>query len=127
MTDQNRIFGLIMAGGLGSLAVLRYLWTGKPSWWLIGIGLVFLLAALAAPAWLASVRRTWMKLAVVLGYVNARILLTVVFIGVVTPIALLLRVLGRRPFALAGNKTAGSYWQERQPEEFTPERMERQF
>jgi hypothetical protein len=127
VANQNRAFGLIMAGGLGSLALLRYAWTGGVNGWLIGIGLAFFLAALAAPAWLAPVRRGWMKLAAVLGFVNSRILLTVVFIGVVTPIAFLLRLVGRRPFALARDKTAASYWKERRPEEFTPERMERQF
>lgn len=127
MADRNRAFGLIMAGGLGSLALLRYAWTGGVSWWLIGFGLLFFLIALAAPAWLAPVHRMWMKLAAVLGFLNSRILLTIVFVAVVTPIALVMRLLGRRPFALVRDPTAGSYWRKRRPEEFTPERMERQF
>ena len=123
----NRSFGLIIAGGCGALALLRYVWSGAVVWWLIGIGLAFLVAGLAVPVWLDPVRKAWMKLAAVLGFVNSRILLTVVFVGVVTPIALLMRLLGRRPFAVTRDRTAGSYWKARRPEEFTAERMERQF
>jgi hypothetical protein len=68
-----------------------------------------------------------MKLAHVLGIVNSRIILTVIFAVVVTPIALLMRMFGRSPIARRPDPARGSYWQARQPEEFTAKRMERQF
>jgi hypothetical protein len=123
---ENRNFGLIIAGGLGALTVVRFIWSGAVAWWLVGIGVGFLVAGLMVPDWLNPVRKIWMKLAAVLGFVNSRILLTVVFVGVVTPIALVLRLLGRRPLVLTRDGAA-SYWQARRPEEFTAERMERQF
>jgi hypothetical protein len=68
-----------------------------------------------------------MRLAAVLGAVNSRILLTLVYIGLVTPFAVLLRLLGRQPIPTKTSKAASSYWHDRRPEEFTPQRMERQF
>jgi saxitoxin biosynthesis operon SxtJ-like protein len=127
MCKLNRDFGLVIAGGCGVLALIRFLWSGTVNWWLMGIGLGFLVAGLLVPVRLEPLRRAWMKLAAVLGYVNSRILLTVVFAVVLTPTALLLRVLGRRPVAVSQDRTAGTYWRKRRPEEFTPERMERQF
>ena len=54
-------------------------------------------AGLVAPRILAPAYRVWMKLAEVLAWINTRILLGVVFFGVVTPIGLVMRLLGRDP------------------------------
>jgi len=40
----------------------------------------------------------WMQLAKVLGYINSRILLSVIFFVFLTPIALLMRLLGKTQF-----------------------------
>jgi hypothetical protein len=68
-----------------------------------------------------------MRLAAVLGFVNSRILLTVVFALLITPVAVLLRVIGKRPIQLGAIPQSESYWRARQASEFTRERMERQF
>lgn len=125
--DENRAFGLIMAGGLGTLALFRYVWAGSITVWLIALAGLFLFTALVMPAWLAPVQAVWMKLAGVLGFVNSRILLTIVFALVITPIALLLRLLGKRPIGLGRQPGATSYWHRRDEQEFLPKRMERQF
>jgi len=59
----NRSFGLVMAGGLAVLALVRYLLTGAVAWWLIGLGVAFGAAGLLAPRTLTSLRAAWMKLA----------------------------------------------------------------
>jgi hypothetical protein len=124
---QNRSFGFVMAGGFAVLAVLRYFVAGTVSGWLFGLGICFGGAALLHPAVLEPVRRLWMKLAGVLGAVNQRIILTVLFAFLVTPMALLLRLLGKQPITLRLDPTVGSYWRRRGGEEFTAARMERQF
>lgn len=125
--SQSRTFGFVMAGALGLLAVLRFVWSGAVSWWLVGIGLAFLVTALLAPGWLGPVRAWWMTLAAVLGRINARILMTLVFAIIVVPMGLLLRLLGRQPIPLAAKEGAGSYWHRRHEGDFVPNRMERQF
>lgn len=122
----NRVFGLVMAGGLAGLALLRYLLAGTVTWWLVGLSGVFCAAGLLAPRTLTPFRSAWMKLASVLGFVNQRILLTILFGFLITPTALLLRIFGKQPISLRVERV-DSYWRARREEEFTASRMERQF
>lgn len=115
-----------MAGGLAGLALLRYLLTGTVAWWLVGLSGAFCAAGLFAPRTLTPLRSIWMKLASVLGFINQRILLTVLFGLLITPTALLLRLLGKQPIRLR-TEAVDSYWRARREEEFTASRMERQF
>lgn len=123
---HDRSFGFVLGGGFLALAAIRFLWAGTISWWLLGLSCGFLLAALIVPRVLAPVRRAWMRLAAVLGFINTRILLTVVYAALITPLALLMRLFGRRPISLATENPA-SYWRRRRADEFTAGRMERQF
>lgn len=123
----NRTFGLVLAGGFGALAFVRYLWDGVLTPWLVVVSVVFLVTALSVPTWLEPLRNVWMRAASFVGAVNSRILLTIVFAGVVMPIGVLLRLMGKRPIDLIGNRAANSYWRRRYPDEFSPARMERQF
>lgn len=123
----NRQFGLVMAGGFSGLAVLRFILTQTLSPWLLGLAALFLAGGLLCPAWLGPLRNAWMKLAVVLGFINSRILLTIVFALVITPTALILRLIGKRPIQLGPAPESRSYWRPRQAGEFSRERMERQF
>jgi hypothetical protein len=131
MTDtgrqENRRFGLVMAAALLVLGGINFALGGHVAFRLIGAAALMALAAWAAPRLLNPLRIAWMKLARVLGVVNSRIILTVIFAVVVTPIALLMRMLGRSPIDRRPDPARGSYWQARQPEEFTAKRMERQF
>ncbi|MBM4132429.1 MAG: hypothetical protein FJ245_01550 [Nitrospira sp.] len=122
----NRSFGLVMAGGLAGLALLRYVLVGTVAWWLVGLSGAFCAAGLLAPRTLTPLRAGWMKLALLLGFINQRILLTILFGLLITPTALLLRLLGKQPIQLRA-EGADSYWRMRRADEFTASRMERQF
>lgn len=50
---------------------------------------------------------SWMMIAKVLGFINSRILLSIIFFLILTPIALLMRLLGKSSFVKAAG-TAGS-------------------
>ena len=52
-----------------------------------------------APAALKWPSAVWWRLALMLGYVNARIILTVAFVLILTPIGLIWRLIGRDPLA----------------------------
>jgi ABC-type uncharacterized transport system permease subunit len=127
MTDQNRSFGLIMAAGLGLLAVIRYALAGRLVWWLILPAMIFGAIAVAAPSWLGPVRAAWMKFSGFVGFINSRILLTLVFAAVVVPMAIILRLIGKQPIRSDPQEPATSYWHRRDARDFEPARMERQF
>ena len=90
------------------------------------VAMVLALTALSAPAALGPVQRPWMRGAAVLGRVNARIILTVVFFVVLVPIGLVLRCF-RDPLERSLEDGRGSHWVKREPEPPDVTRYEQQF
>lgn len=65
--------------------------------WTLWIGVPALALALLAPRLLATPYRGWMALGNALGWVNSHIILGAVFVLVLQPIALLMRLCGHDP------------------------------
>jgi hypothetical protein len=77
------------------------------------VGLI--VPALTVPRILAPVHRIWMTIGDALGWVNSRILLGLVFYGLVTPMGLVMRLRGRDPMRRRFEPRADSYRVLRQP------------
>ena len=103
------------------------LWRHRDAGWpLISIGTVLLLAAGLIPLTLKWVYGPWMIVSRALGWIVTRVLLTIVFFLVVTPVGLLQRLFGKRAIEVAFQADAASYWQSRTARPM-PENYERQF
>ena len=90
------------------------LWRDRgASWLLISIGAGLLLAAGLAPSSLKWVHGPWMIASLALGWIVTRILLTIVFFLVITPIGLLQRLFGKSAIEVAFSANSASYWQRR--------------
>jgi len=124
---ENRRFGLVMAAALLVLGAVSFALGGRAAPWLAGTATLMAVAAWAAPGLLNPLRVVWMKLARALGAVNSWIILSVIFALVITPVALVMRMLGRSSVHRGPDPARASYWQGREPGEFTATRMERQF
>jgi hypothetical protein len=123
----GRSVGLVLAG-IGAVVLWRRDWAMTPlPGALLGVGAALVLLGLAAPVLLRPVYRVWMGLAVVLGYVMTRVLLTLVFFLVVTPIGLLRRALGHDTMRRRRDPAASTYWIEKPPVEDPRRAMERTF
>lgn len=70
--------------------------------------------------------RFWMGIAAVLGYINSRILLSVLYYGVFTPVGLVRRLMGRDPMQRRGAPQP-SYWVTREYTRQAKEQFERLF
>ena len=93
-TRELRKFGLVMAAPLTLIGGVL-LWRGRTTGMiLLGLAGLFLLLAGVAPRALAPVERYWMAFAEKLGAVMTRVILTLTFYLVITPIGLLLRLMG---------------------------------
>ena len=93
-----RQFALLVGGILGLIGVCPLVWRHQsPRLWAVALAVLLIVPGLVAPRILAPAYRLWMKLAEVLAWINTRILLGVVFYLVVTPIGLIMRLLGRGP------------------------------
>jgi hypothetical protein len=105
--DRERSFGLSVGTVLlGVAAVL--LWRGRPgAAEIAAAGAVLVVFGYFAPGALKWPSAAWWRFAMVLGYVNARIILTVVFVLVLTPIGLVWRLIRRDPLARRREHWAG--------------------
>jgi hypothetical protein len=90
------------------------------------LSLLLLLTGLLVPPLARAFHRAWMRLAYVLGYVNSRILLFVMFYGIVTPYGLLSKLFGRDVLNRRG-KRSESYWIRREQTRQSREQFERGF
>jgi len=100
---QLRKFGLLVGGIFCVIGVWPAIFRGQPlrAWALIA-GILLIVPGLVAPRVLGPVYRVWMLAGETLGWINSRILLTVLFYVVLTPMGSIMRVFGkntmRRPF-----------------------------
>lgn len=116
---------LVILSAIGAYSLfISGKWTGK-IW--IGAG-VILFALRFIPPVFRLIYRMWIRLAVILGYFVSRILLTLVFIFVVTPTGLIRRMMGKDPMERKLDPDAKTYWSPKtdRPEQ-TIERYEKQF
>ena len=65
--------------------------------WTLWLGIISLILAISKPRLLIYPYRAWMKLGHILGLVNSRIILGLVFLIVLQPIALIMRIFGHDP------------------------------
>jgi len=120
-------FALIVSAALLVVAALQWR-RGAPQWVLVTLLSIvgaLLLGAAVAPSLLRPVYRGWMRFGEALAWVNTRILLTLIFFLVVTPIGLVMRLFGRSPIATA--RRNDSYWTDVEPHSYGDRHIEKQF
>lgn len=124
-----RNFGLILAAGIliffGVLfPLLRDRAIQLTTWpWYLALAIAVL--SLAAPAVLRPVHTGWMFIGRILGYINTRIILGIIYLALFTPIAFVLKLLKKDPMRRAFDAKATSYRiDSRQPK---PENLNRPY
>lgn len=124
--SEGRRFGLLVGGVFAAVAVLLW-WRGRGMLvpYLGGLGGALMLGGLLVPTALGPVYRAWMGLALLLSKVTTPIFMSLIYFLVITPMALIMRVIGRR--ALVHQPVNGSYWIERDSSPPVASQMERQF
>ena len=80
---------------------------------------------LVLPGFLEPVYIVWMRFASILGWINTRIILVIIFYLVFTPLGLLIRLF-RIDLLERGNKL-DSYWKKKEKTGFNPLDYERRF
>ena len=105
---RERSFGLSVGGVLILLAAF-FAWRGAMGRAEIAgpIGAVLMLLAVVYPPLLTWPAAGWWRLAHALGYVNARIILTVLFAVILAPLGLMWRLTGHDPLGRRREKWGG--------------------
>ncbi len=120
-------FGYTMGIVLGVLGML-FLWRGK-EWYLyfIVLSVVFLVPAIILPILLKPIQKLWMAVAILLGWLMTRVILSILFYLVIAPIGLILRLSGKDFLNRSFEEHNDSYWIPRETVEHNKEDYEKQF
>lgn len=122
---SERQFGLLLAAAAVLVAFWPLFSASAPRWlWLLPAAILSLIAW-RVPALLTPLTRGWLWLGHHLGRINTFILLSVVFFLLITPLALLFRVLRRDPLELQSPHRK-SFWHHH-TQAPTPESFRNQF
>ena len=124
---SERGFGIVFAVVFVIIG-LWPLWDGGPMrFWALIVAGAFLAAGLFAPAILRPLNQLWFLFGMALHKVVNPLVMGLLFYLTVTPIALIMRLVGKDPLNRRFDVESKSYWVERDPGDPAPETMPRQF
>ena len=115
--------------GIVLIIISLLLWyLGKISFIYFSIagGLFVILVFIAIPV-LRPFHKLWMMLTLTMGFVMSRVILTILFYLVLTPVALIAKLVGKKFMPLGFDKNAVTYWEKRGNSVIKKIDYERQF
>ncbi len=122
-----REFGLVVGGVFCVLGGLL-LWRGRPSSpYFFAPGIFLVITGAVIPTILKPLQKAWMTLAILMGWVMTRVLLSVLFYLAVTPIGWILRLTGKDILDQKLEPQKSSYWKIRPQTPRVPSDYEKQF
>ena len=122
--SSNRSFGLVFFFVFLIISFWPLIDEGQIRIWSIAIAIVFLILALMNSKLLTPLNKLWFKFGMALGSIVAPIVMGIVFFLVVTPIALVMKIMGKDLLNIKYDKKKRTYWIKR---EISIGTMKRQF
>jgi len=111
--SELRNFGFIFASGILLLFGLFFPWLQEKqiqfTHWPWGIAFVLVVISVCVPVVLKPVQRIWLFIGEILGFINSRIILGVIFWLIFTPTAIVLRILRKDLLLVQLHATEKSY------------------
>ncbi len=122
---ECRKLALVLLGALAIIGALALWRLGPAGWWVLAAAGLVGAWGLLWPAGFKPLYIVWMSLALVMGFIMSRVLLTLLFYLAITPTGLVMRLVGRRPLDLKmGDRD--SYWH-RRDKPYDPADSEKMF
>ena len=110
---SNRSFGIVFSIVFLLVSIYPLLNDGSVRIWSLIISFIFLILGLSKSNLLTPLNILWMKFGLLLGQIISPIIMVIIFFVVVTPIGIIMRVLGKNILRLKKNKKK-SYWIKRE-------------
>ncbi len=107
--SSNRSFGIIFFVVFLLIALYPSTYSGEIRIWSVMISIIFLILGLLNSKILAPLNKLWFRLGIFLGKIVSPLIMGIIFFFVVTPIGLIMRLLGKDLLNLKYNKDK-SYW-----------------
>jgi len=121
-----REFCLLFCAVSGILGGIGF-WKANPYWTrFVAVSIGFFLAGFFFPMAFRQPYRLWMSLAFIMGWFMTRLILTSAFFLIMTPMAMLLKLLRKDILEEGLKKEAGTYWKRYEPVQ-DKERYKKQF
>ena len=108
-----RKFGLTVGIVLAAIGTLLFYFEKSSAIYFTIIGGLLILLGILLPQLLKPLNKIWMGLAIVLGFIMTRLILTTLFYLVITPIGFLAKIFGKKFMLLKYDKSAKTYWEKR--------------
>ena len=111
------------------LAVAAFAWyRGRETTMAVsaGIAVLLVLVGFFVPPVAKLFHQVWYRIAFALGWLNSRILLTIIYFLIFVPYGVISRLAGRDPLNVRGERSV-SYWHKREKTRQTREQFERLF
>ena len=122
-----RKFGITI--GVILLIIAGFLfWKEKESFQIfLSVGTILFVLCILAPAILKPIYWVWMIFATILGWIMTRVILSLLFYVILSPIGLIPRIFGKQFLELKWDKSKESYWNYRTIKHLNLEDYEKQF
>lgn len=122
-----REFGLTMGAILVILGSVA-LWRGRPAYpYLLGPGFVLWALGLIIPLALRPFQKIWMAFSIIIGFFSSRLMLAILFYGLMTPMSLIMKIFGKDILDERIDRQRPSYWICRDEEKKSKESYENQY
>ena len=109
---SNRSFGIVFFVVFLIIAIYPLTHSGDVRLWSVIISIIFLVLGLLNSKILTPLNKLWFKFGILLGRIVSPVIMGVIFFLVVTPIGLIMRIIGKDLLNLKFNKEK-SYWIEK--------------
>jgi hypothetical protein len=110
--SSNRSFGIVFFVVFLLIALYPITYSGDIRIWSLIISFIFIILGLLNSKILTPLNKLWFKFGIFLGKIVSPLIMGVIFFFVVTPIGLIMRMLGKDVLNLKQNKDK-SYWIEK--------------
>ena len=110
--STNRSFGIVFFIVFLIIAIYPMLNEGDVRFWSLIISLIFLILGILNSKFLTPLNKIWFKFGIILGKFFSPLIMALIFFLVVTPIGLVLRLIGKDVLNLKFNNNK-SYWIEK--------------
>lgn len=119
-------FGITIGGALLIISAFLYFYEKPSAPYFMGGGFVFQIIAQIFPILFLPLQKIWMTFAVIMGFVMTRIILSLLFYVIITPINYISKLFGKDFLDLKIEKQKKSYWNLIE-EEYNKTSTEKQF
>tara|TARA_B100001093_G_C26845665_1_gene1022658 strand:+ start:297 stop:686 length:390 start_codon:yes stop_codon:yes gene_type:complete len=109
---SNKSFGIVFFVFFLIISIFPLLNNGDIRIWSLILSLIFLILGLRNSSILHPLNKIWFKFGIILGKFISPIVMALIFFMVVTPIAIIMKLLGKDMLKLKKNKK-DTYWVER--------------